>query len=740
MIAESIVLQSAGSLSVAVLALIMMILQIMLLFRKPEFTWYGWGAAISFSGMLYAIGISFEYNAPPGPFNRFAGLLEFTAIICLIHCMYGFSFAYLGLDGKRYHASAGILHSLVLIFLWSSDYIVSDRFITRNFIGLAKPFIELDLGPFGPLFEFYGVMASIGVILLWVRHKGPDLRHRTAFLAGIIFWFALAIHDGLASMGVHTVQYFMEYGFFGFSVVVLWVVCSGFADITVLDKYRVISEFANDGILIIQNGKTIFSNPACIALIGGPVIDSSIEDILGIVEPEDRQLFMVHYNGLLNSIDYHDSLMIRVRRKDREERIVEIRAKIIRYRNKPAILAVVRDITERIREEEALRQSEAKLVRLRKMESLGLLAGGVAHDLNNVLSGIVSYPELILLQLPEDSKFKKQIEAIQKSGKRAAAIVEDLLTMARGVAITKEPLNLNDLIREYLTSPEFNKLLQYHPGVTVKNELDTNLLNVKGSPLHIRKVVMNLVSNASEAIKGGGTVVISTVNRCIDRPLKGYDDVNIGEYAVLVVEDDGPGILPDDLKRIFEPFFTKKTMGRSGTGLGLTLVWNVVQDHEGYIDVMSDERGSRFELYFPITREVVADKKPPIPFEDLYGRGETILVIDDVKCQREISCRMLETLGYQAKTVSGGEEAVEYLKEHRADLLLLDMIMDPGINGRETYERVRKIQPEQKAVIVSGFAETDQVRETLKMGAGRFIKKPLTLESLGQAVKEELAN
>ena len=214
------------------------------------------------------------------------------------------------------------------------------------------------------------------------------------------------------------------------------------------------------------------------------------------------------------------------------------------------------------------------------MESLGLLAGGVAHDLNNILSGIVSYPELLLLDLPEDSKFRKPIETIQASGHRAAAVVEDLLTVARGVATTKEPLNLNDLIGDYLHSPEFNKLKQFHPTVSIKTNLDSDLLNVSGSHVHIRKAVMNLVSNASEAIEDSGNVTISTMNRYIDRPLRGYDDVNIGEYVVLSVSDDGSGISSDDLERIFEPFYTKKVMGRSGTGLGLAVAWNVVQDHQ----------------------------------------------------------------------------------------------------------------------------------------------------------------
>jgi two-component system cell cycle sensor histidine kinase/response regulator CckA len=399
---------------------------------------------------------------------------------------------------------------------------------------------------------------------------------------------------------------------------------------------------------------------------------------------------------------------------------------------------VNQDITARKKAEQALRESEEKLVRSKKMESMGLLAGGVAHDLNNVLSGIVSYPELLLMDLPEDSKLRKPIETMQESGHRAVAIVQDLLTVARGVATTKEPLNLNDIVSDYLQSPEFKKLEQFHPTVTIKTNLDTDLLDTRGSHVHIRKVVMNLVSNASEAVEGSGNVTISTMNRYIDKPLRGYDEVTIGEYAVLSVSDDGSGILSDDLERIFEPFYSKKVMGRSGTGLGLAVVWNVVQDHKGYIDVITDENGTTFELYFPITRDEVSDKALPIPIEDIKGDRERILVVDDVENQRDISCKMLDILGYKTMSVSSGEEAVEYLKEHTVDLILLDMIMDPGINGRETYERIVKIHPNQKALIISGFAETDEVKEAQKLGAGRYIKKPFTLEKIGLAIKEEL--
>jgi CheY-like chemotaxis protein len=179
-------------------------------------------------------------------------------------------------------------------------------------------------------------------------------------------------------------------------------------------------------------------------------------------------------------------------------------------------------------------------------------------------------------------------------------------------------------------------------------------------------------------------------------------------------------------------------MGRSGTGLGLAVVWNVVQDHKGYIDVATGENGTTFELYFPITREEIAAKNLSIPIKYYKGNGESILVVDDVESQKDISCKMLDILGYKTKAVSSGEEAVEYLKAHTVDLILLDMIMDPGINGRETYERMIKIHPKQKAIIVSGFAETDEVKETQKLGAGKYVKKPYTLDKIGLAVKEEL--
>jgi len=261
---------------------------------------------------------------------------------------------------------------------------------------------------------------------------------------------------------------------------------------------------------------------------------------------------------------------------------------------------------------------------------------------------------------------------------------------------------------------------------------------MSGSPIHIKKTLMNLVINASEAIEGRGTVTISSINRYLDEPLKGYDSIRTGEYAVLSVSDDGFGITPQDLEKIFEPFYTKKVMGRSGTGLGLAVVWNTVQDHKGYINVESSGKGTVFELYFPVTRKEVADEKEKIPLENYLGHGEKILVVDDEERQRVIACGILTKLGYTAEAVSSGEEAVEYMKENAVDLIVLDMVMPKGINGRETYQQIIKIRPGQKAVIASGYAKTKEVDIAQELGAGKYIKKPYTLEKIGVAVKKEL--
>ncbi len=400
---------------------------------------------------------------------------------------------------------------------------------------------------------------------------------------------------------------------------------------------------------------------------------------------------------------------------------------------------VILDVTAREAAEDEKKKLEAKLQRAHKMEAVGTLAGGVAHDLNNILSGVVAYPELLLLQIPDESPLRTPLQVIKKSGERASAVVNDLLTLARrGVAVT-EVVNLNDVVGDYMDSPEYRKMKSYHSGVEFETHLEPDLLNIMASPIHISKVVMNLASNAAEAIPGEGVVRISTEVRYLDRPVSTYEDINEGDYVVLAVSDSGEGITREDGEKIFEPFYTKKKMGRSGTGLGLAVIWGAIKDHNGYIDVQSERgKGSTFTIYFPVTREDPADAVSTASLESLTGRGESILVIDDVEEQRSVAAGMLELLGYSAAAVSSGEEAVEYIKDNPVDLLVLDMIMDPGMDGLDTYMNIIDLNPGQKAILASGYSETDRVKKTQALGAGAYVKKPYSLEKIGSAIKREL--
>lgn len=372
-----------------------------------------------------------------------------------------------------------------------------------------------------------------------------------------------------------------------------------------------------------------------------------------------------------------------------------------------------------------------------KMEAIGRLAGSVAHDLNNVLSGVVSYPELLLLDLPEESPLRGKIEIIKNSGEKAAAIVQDLLTLARRNVIQSEVLELNTIIERYLATPEHKKIMSFHENSSVENQLDSSLLLIKGSPLHISKTIMNLVSNGMEAMLSGGTLRIKTKNIYLDKPLKAYDEISEGDYVVLEIADEGIGIANDDKAKIFEPFYTKKTMGRSGTGLGMSVVWSTVKDHNGYIDLETREGwGSVFRIFFPVTREELTTEMEALPIDYIKGNGEQLLIIDDHENQREIASTYLQKLNYRTASVDGGEAAIEYIKNHEVDMVILDMIMDPGIDGLETYKRLVTIQPGLKAVIASGFSETDRVRNAQQLGAGEYIRKPYTLEKIGSAIKK----
>lgn len=401
-----------------------------------------------------------------------------------------------------------------------------------------------------------------------------------------------------------------------------------------------------------------------------------------------------------------------------------------------AIYAIYRDISSRRKTEEKQRQLQEKLNRAEKMESLGVLAGGVAHDLNNMLGPLVGYPELILRKLPEDSPLRKQVQRMGNAAADAAEIIQDLLTLARRGRYEMSLIDLNEVIHNFLDSPTFNKLIEEKSRIDVEIELDESIRKMNGSSHQLSKVIMNLIVNAFDAISEQGRLVIRTREEYVEKLHCGHDKVKPGHYIVLSIEDSGMGIPAEDISKIFEPYYSKKKMGRSGSGLGLSVVYGIVKDHKGYYDVTSTVgEGTQFILYFPV--DLSGRETERIDKIALEG-AESILVVDDVEEQREMAAELLQSLGYQVTTVPGGQQAVEYLTENKADLVVLDMIMEEDWDGLTTYQKIQRLHPHQKAIIVSGFSPTDRVRSMQTLGAGSFVRKPYTLEAIGRAVRLEL--
>jgi two-component system, cell cycle sensor histidine kinase and response regulator CckA len=392
----------------------------------------------------------------------------------------------------------------------------------------------------------------------------------------------------------------------------------------------------------------------------------------------------------------------------------------------------IRDVTEQVELQNRWKNAQ-------KMEAIGMLAGGVAHDLNNILSGLVSYPDMLLIGKTAADPLTKPLQTIKKSGERAAAIVQDLLTLARRGIGTTCPVNLHTVISDFIHSPEHDDMVRKAAGVEYRLMLPPNLPNIQGSAIHLTKLLMNLFTNAVEAMPRGGLLTISATVVSLPRAHSGYELIPAGEYVRLSVSDTGVGMESSELGRVFEPFYSSKVMGRSGTGLGMAVVWGVLKDHNGFVDISSTPgKGSVISGYFPVTEATLPEIEPS-DLDRHRGGGEKILVIDDLEEQQSLAAAILETLGYHPETVTTGQEAVHKCRHREYDLVILDMILGGGMDGYATYQEILRFRPGQKAIIASGFSESGRVRETQKLGAGQYIKKPYTVEVLARAIHQELA-
>ncbi len=500
-------------------------------------------------------------------------------------------------------------------------------------------------------------------------------------------------------------------------------------------RAQYIIDHANVGTCIVQNKRFFLPNQKLLDISGYSEEELAEIPFPRLVHPDDLEMVVRWYEEGIAGLEPETDTPFQILTKGQEIRWLLLSTTSIVWRGEPALFNILRDITESLHREKKDQQAK-------KMEAIGLLAGGVAHDLNNILSGIVTYPEMMMYQLPDDSPLCSQLKVIQDSGARASAIIADLLTVARGVASNRKTTDLNALVERFLKTPEYKNLANNHPHVRLTQSLHKEGVYIFCSDIHIQKSIMNLLFNAFEALEQDtGAIILNTDCRELTKTEWKRLNIREGSYGILSVADTGPGISAKQKERIFEPFYTKKKMGRSGTGLGLTVVWNTIVEHEGAIDIQTSEEGTTFTLYLPAAHppQHIPDSGNNTGEEMDKGSGQTVLLIDDDPQQREIGSQFLSFLGYSPKSVASGEEAVEYLQQEKVDLLVLDMVMEPGINGRETYEQILSIHPGQKAIIVSGNSEHKEITKTIELGAGRLLKKPYTVKNLAEAVQSELS-
>jgi PAS domain S-box-containing protein len=505
------------------------------------------------------------------------------------------------------------------------------------------------------------------------------------------------------------------------------------------EKYRLLTENSLTLVFVLHNDQFVYANSAAASFFQIAGMELQGKDLYSLFTEEQASLLRNRLELLLQNYSTVEHFELQYHTPSGEQTWLEIQAALIPFRKTSSILVHAQNIS--LRKEMEFEQEiwRRKVSRSEQMEMLGTLAGGVAHDLNNILGGIVSYPEFLLQTMDPMDPLYSPLQTIHKSGTKAAAIVQDLLTLTRRGVLVTEVILLQDIVDEYLSSPEFSNLCSFFPNIRLVTHFSPDILPIVGSPHHIAKSLMNLVTNAAESMPHGGEILISIQNKYIESPIAGFEDMIPGQYVTLMVKDDGEGISSEDFDKIFEPFYTKKVMGRSGTGLGMSVVWGTVKDHNGAVDIFSRKgTGTSITLYFPASMKTHELKQEKEQMLLVSGNGERILVVDDVEEQRDLAASILKSLGYRVESVDSGESAVSKIKESEYDLVLLDMIMDPGMDGLTTYRKILQYKPSQKAIIISGFSETERVRNTMALGAGLYLKKPYEVKELAAAVQNEL--
>jgi PAS domain S-box-containing protein len=483
----------------------------------------------------------------------------------------------------------------------------------------------------------------------------------------------------------------------------------------------------------VQTGETLFDERWA-GILGrtlGELAPISIKTWEDLAHPDDlrrsRQLLERHFAG---ELPYYD-IECRMRHKDGRWVWVHDRGRLITRTadGKPWMMfGTHADISERKAAEAERLRLEEELRHAQKMEAIGTLAGGVAHDFNNILGGIMGGLSLLELELgdAENAAHRTEILEMKALVERGADLAKQLLGLGRRGKYDVRPLDLGGVVRRI--GAMFGRTRQ---DVTVSCELAPGLLAVMMDHTQLEQVLLNLALNAGQAMPRGGRLLLRAENTTLaegDRP-----GAAPGRYVKLHVEDSGIGMDAATRERIFEPFFTTKEVGR-GSGLGLASVYGIVKNHGGAIGVASEPGvGTVFTLHLPATEERPAGVVPTTV--GAAGRGETILVVDDEEPIARVCSRMLRKKGYEVLTAVGGRAALELLREHpEVALVILDLTM-PELGGAATYDAIRASAPTVKVLLASGFAEDAQARELLERGCDGFIQKPFDLATLADTVR-----
>ena len=483
----------------------------------------------------------------------------------------------------------------------------------------------------------------------------------------------------------------------------------------------------------IQDGKTASTKhgPGCVTVTGYLPEDYEADPSLWyrMVYEEDRGTVMELANRVLSG-ETVPPLEHRIVRKDGQIRWVKD-AIVTRYDEQGRLVAydgLVQDITEKKKIEEQLRHAQ-------KMEAVGQLAGGVAHDFNNILTAIVGYGNLLNMKIGEEDPLKHYVEQVLASTERAAQLTQGLLAFSRKQIINPKPVNLNDIVKRV------EKLLARLIGedIELRVSLAPDDLIVIADTIHMEQILMNLATNARDAMPKGGILTVETEAVRLDTEfIRAHNYGMEGLYALVSVTDTGIGMDEKTAQKVFEPFFTTKEVGK-GTGLGLAIVYGIVKQHNGYINVYSEPgKGTAFKLYLPLVSAKVEEYKPA-RIETPLGGTETILVAEDDNGVRDLTKHMLEEFGYTVIEAVDGKDAVEKFAENRekVHLLLLDVVM-PKKNGREVYVEAVKIKPDVKVIFMSGYTANVIHKDGMLEEGLNFISKPVSPSELLKKVREAL--